>query len=61
MRREELPKNYKGYPTEELLQIYDDLLADKLRGKNPPVPREKILAMGNLLREYKLAPVFQNR
>lgn len=53
-----LPETYKGYQTSELLKLREDFLAKKLL-KNP-APREKYLALGQLLREYKLAPVFQD-
>ncbi len=55
MKEQELPKLYKGYPTEELLQIWEQLLKDRIP---EDTPKEKISAMNGLLREYKIAPVF---
>ena len=56
MPDKKLPKTYKGYSTEELLQMYETIsTGGSLKGQ----PREKILAMDHLLREFKLAPVFQ--
>ncbi len=56
MKNKNLPDIFKGYKTKDLLKIYDQLLEDRIPDS---VPRDQILAMGNLLREHKLAPVFQ--
>ncbi|MBC8418546.1 MAG: hypothetical protein H8E10_08140 [Desulfobacterales bacterium] len=46
-----LPKMYKGYSTKALLKIWDQVGGD---GITPGTPVEKIRAMRDLLREYKL-------
>ena len=46
-----LPKNYKGYPTVELLQMWADLLNTKIADDTP---EDKIIAMREFIREYKL-------
>ena len=55
MQKKNLPKTYKGYDTEELLRILDEI--------NSPggtqASKEKVLAMGDLLEEYKIGAVFQ--
>ena len=52
-----LPKTYMGYSVKELLQVLEDL-------KTPTgtkAPKEKILAMSKLAREYHLTPTHQLR
>ena len=51
MPEKNLPKNYKGYLTKELLKIWDQVAGD---GITPGTPVEKISAMRSLLREHKL-------
>ncbi|MEF3696237.1 hypothetical protein [Desulfolutivibrio sp.] len=51
-----LPETYKGYSTKELLAFWERYC----EGKERKAPVEKILAMRDLLREYKIAPVFRN-
>jgi len=46
-----LPKNYKGYSTKELLKVWDQVAGD---GITPGTPVGKIRAMCDLLREHKL-------
>ena len=56
MPDKKLPETYKDYSTEELLKMYEKISSGgNLKGE----PREKRVAMDDLLREYKLAPVFQ--
>jgi len=57
MQNKNLPKDYKGYSTEELLKVLQMRLAHKsLAG----VPREMISAMCDLSREYLLSPIHQH-
>jgi len=56
MNEMNLPETYKGYSTKELLAFWDRYC----EGKERKAPVEKILAMRDLLREYKIAPVFRN-
>lgn len=53
IKNKTLPKTYKGYPTAELLKIWDQVAGE---GITPGTPKEKILAMSDLLRKYKLSP-----
>ena len=53
MENKTLPKTYKGYPTAELLKIWDQVAGE---GITPGTPKEKILAMSQFLKEYKLSP-----
>jgi len=53
VKNKNLPKTYKGYPTQELLEIWEQV---KGPGINEGTPKEKISAMSDLLREYKLSP-----
>ncbi|CAN2040182.1 conserved hypothetical protein [Candidatus Magnetomoraceae bacterium gMMP-15] len=57
MRKQNLPKNYKGYPIDELLDIWDQIAHRD--GIVPGTPREKIRAMNRFLREYEIAPVYK--
>jgi len=57
MRKQRLPENYKGYPTDELLDIWDQIA--NRDGIVPGTPREKIRAMNQFLREYEIAPVYK--
>ena len=57
MQKENLPKNYKGFLTEELLALLNMRMSHQsLKG----VPKEKISAMNDLAREFLLTPVHQN-
>ena len=53
MKKTTLPKTYKGYSTAELLKIWDQVAG---KGITPGTPKEKILAMRDLLSEYKISP-----
>ncbi len=55
MKTDHLPKTYMGYPVSELLQILKELQGPK----GTKAPEEKIVAMRQLVREYKLTPVHQ--
>ena len=55
MQFKNLPNNYMGYPVSELLQILKELQG----AKGTKAPKEKILAMDEMVREYKLTPVHQ--
>jgi len=55
MQSRNLPDSYKGYPVSELLQILKELQGPK----GTKAPKEKILAMDELVREYQLTPVHQ--
>ena len=45
-----LPETYKGYPTDDLLKVWQEI--NSKEGTN--APREKIKIMSTFLREYKL-------
>ena len=61
---DQLPETYKGWKTVELLDLHqwiinqDKMTWEEINAREEP--REKISAMNRLLREYKLAPVFQD-
>jgi len=55
MQRKNLPKTYKGYDTEELLKILDEIN----RPGGTRAPQEKILIMREMLMEYKVGAVYQ--
>ena len=57
MKKQNLPTNYSGYPTNELLDMWDQI-ANK-GGIVPGTPRDKIRAMNRFLREYEIAPVYK--
>jgi len=57
MKKQNLPENYKGYPTDELLDIWDQIA--NRDGIVAGTPREKIRAMNRFLREYEIAPVYK--
>lgn len=57
MKKKNLPSNYKGYPIDELLDMWDQI-ANK-DGIYPGTPKEKIRAMNRFLREYRIAPVYK--
>lgn len=46
-----LPETYKGYSVVELLQMWADLINTKIADDTP---KEKIRAMSDFLRDYKL-------
>jgi hypothetical protein len=50
-----LPETYKGYSVKELLQV----LAELRSQAGTEAPKEKILAMNELVREYHLTSVRQ--
>jgi hypothetical protein len=50
MEKQSLPKTYKGYSTEELLNIWEEIRSPK----GTSAPKEKILAMSQMIREFKL-------
>ena len=52
MTAQNLPQNYRGYSTKELLELWDNIPA--MRHDSPEVPGEKVLAMRGLLAEYRL-------
>jgi len=54
MQSKSLPDSYKGYPVSELLQVLKEL-----QGQGTKAPEKKIVAMRQLVREYKLTPVHQ--
>ncbi len=57
MKKQNLPKNYKGYPTDELLDIWDQIA--NRDGIIPGTPINKIQAMNRFLRKYEIAPVYK--
>lgn len=46
-----LPTTYKGYLTDELLKMWEQIQGD---GIPKETPKDKILAMSSLLREHRL-------
>ena len=56
---EELPNEYRGYSTDELLDMLKQLRSSE--GIPEGTPEDKISAMNFLLREYELTPVHQKR
>ncbi len=57
MKKKNLPGNYKGYPTDELLDIWDQIA--NRNGIISGTSSEKIRAMNRFLREYEIAPVYK--
>lgn len=49
-----LPAEYRGYPSADLMKMFGRMDREKKMDE----PEEKILAMGALLREYRIAPVY---
>ncbi len=56
MKKQNLPESYKGYSTDELLDMWDQIA--NRDGIFPGTPRDKIRAMNQFLREYEIAPVY---
>ena len=56
MREENLPPNFRGYSTKELLELWESIPFRRHTDQDEP-PGEMVLAMRGLLREYRLAPV----
>ena len=52
MHEQTLPKEYKGFSTAELLELWDGIPDNTLY--DPPSPKGMISAMDDLLREYEL-------
>ena len=52
MKDKNLPKTYKGYSTQKLLEIWEQV---KGQGISEGTPKSKISAMRELLREYELS------
>jgi hypothetical protein len=50
-----LPEEYCGYKSKQLIELYG--LSDI--GKNLDAPESMILAMGQLLRQYRITPIHQ--
>ena len=50
MQKSNLPKTYKGFLTEELLKVWEEIKTPE----GTKASKEKILAMGELVREYRL-------
>ena len=55
MHEESLPKEYKGYSTQELLDLWLSIPGNSLY--DPPTSKKKISAMRDLLLEYRLTEV----
>jgi hypothetical protein len=55
MNAQNLPQNYEGYSTKELLDLWQSIPQQTL--ESPPEPKGKIRAMRRLLMDYRLAPV----
>lgn len=54
MEKKSLPESFRGYSTKELLRIWEELQTKE----GTKASKEKIAAMTDLLREYKLG-IFQ--
>ena len=52
-----LPEEYQGFPTQELLDMWEAIPIGKLRTED--FPMEKILAMRDLVMEYEISPIAQ--
>lgn len=52
-----LPDQYQGYPTQELLDMWEAIPGGKLRRED--FPGEKIRAMRDLVMEYEISPIAQ--
>ena len=52
-----LPEEYQGFPTQELLDMWEAIPSGKLRTED--FPMEKILAMRDLVMEYEISPIAQ--
>lgn len=57
MKKQNFPESYKGYVTDELLDMWDQIA--NRDGIVPGTPKEKIRAMNRFLREYEIAPVYK--
>lgn len=57
MKKKNLPSNYKGYPIDELLDMWDQIA--NRDGIYPGTSKEKIRAMNRFLRDYNIAPVYK--
>lgn len=55
-QKKNLPKIYKGYSTDELLKMHATISKGGLKGRS----KDKIRAMDDLLREYRLGQ-FENQ
>jgi hypothetical protein len=56
MKNRNLPETYKGYSTKELLAMWSPGEGLKIA---PGTPKDKIAAMGDLYREFRLTPIHQ--
>ena len=52
-----LPKEYQGFLTQDLLDMWEAIPSGKLRREDFPV--EKIRAMRDLVMEYEISPIAQ--
>ena len=52
-----LPEEYQGFPTQELLDMWEAIPSGKLRREDFPVA--KIRAMRDLVMEYEISPIAQ--
>jgi len=57
MKKRNLPENYKGYATDDLLDMWEQIA--NRDGIVPGTPREKIRTMNRFLREYEIASVYK--
>lgn len=48
-----LPKNFQGYSTAELLDLYHAIRSGTAKG----TPPEKVLAMDKMLEKYEISPI----
>lgn len=52
-----LPKEYQGFLTQDLLDMWEAIPSGKLRTED--FPMEKIWAMRDLVMEYEISPIAQ--
>ena len=51
-----LPDIYMGFKTKDLIEVYQLLIDDQISGR---IPKEQILAIRGLQKEYNLKPIFE--
>lgn len=52
-----LPEEYRGYPSADLMEMFGRMDCEEKMDE----PEEKILAMNELLKEYRIAPIYWQR
>lgn len=57
MKSTQLPSEYQGFSTQELLEMWEGIPSGQLRTEDFPI--EKIWAMRDLVMEYEISPIAQ--